>query len=439
MHRAIVLANERRHEYATLEHLLLALIDDDEAAAVMRACNVDLEELRRTVSAYVDDGLSSIIVDTTDDAKPTAGFQRVVQRAVIHIQSSNREEVTGANVLVALFSERESHAASFLQEQDFTRYDAINYISHGIAKKSGMTGSRSGRWSFPETPEAAALLPPPTHMVDHVVRDALAEDLGEAGDITSALAVPADAAIRARFCARAPGRIAGTVVLAATFRALDPAIRGRVLLPDGADVAQGQAIATVQGSARAVLAGERTALNLLSHLSGVATLTRAYVQAVEGTKARIAHTRKTTPGLRALESYAVRCGGGVAHRQGLYDAVLIKDNHIAAAGGVAAALSAVRARAGHMVRVSVEVDSLAQLEEALAHKPDVVLLDNFSLADLAEAVRLVDGRAVLEASGGVSLAAVRAIAETGVDVISVGALTHSAPALDIGLDVEADR
>jgi nicotinate-nucleotide pyrophosphorylase (carboxylating) len=271
-------------------------------------------------------------------------------------------------------------------------------------------------------------------VIERIVRDALAEDLGAAGDVTSALSLPPGATISAQFRARAAGRVAGTAVIAATFSALDPLTSGRVLIPDGADVDAGQAIAEVRGPAYGVLAGERVALNLLGRLCGIATLTRTYVQAVDGTKARITHTRKTTPGLRALETYAVRCGGGIAHRQGLYDAVLIKDNHVAAGGGVGAALGAVRARAGHMLRVSVEVDSLDQLAEALPLEPDVVLLDNFSLSDLAEAVRIVAGRCVTEASGGVSPATVRAIAETGVDVISVGALTHSAPQLDIGLD-----
>jgi nicotinate-nucleotide pyrophosphorylase (carboxylating) len=190
----------------------------------------------------------------------------------------------------------------------------------------------------------------------------------------------------------------------------------------------------VSGDARAILAAERTTLNLMSRLSGIATLTRAYVDAVAGTRARITDTRKTTPGLRALEKYAVRCGGAVNHRFGLDDAILIKDNHIAACGSVGGAVRAARAFAGHLVKVEVEIDGLAQLDEAVAEGPDVIMLDNFSLADMREAVARVAGRAVVEASGGVNLDTVRAIAETGVDVISVGALTHSAKALDIGLD-----
>jgi len=192
--------------------------------------------------------------------------------------------------------------------------------------------------------------------------------------------------------------------------------------------------ARVEANARALLSAERTALNLLGRLSGVATLTRAYVDAVAGTRARIVDTRKTTPGLRHLEKYAVRCGGGVNHRFGLDDAILIKDNHIAACGGVGQAVRRARSFAGHLMKVEVEVDGLDQLEEALAERPDVVMLDNFTVADLARAVEVTAGRAVLEASGGVNLDTVAAIAATGVDVISVGALTHSAPVLDIGLD-----
>ena len=192
--------------------------------------------------------------------------------------------------------------------------------------------------------------------------------------------------------------------------------------------------ARVEANARALLSAERTALNLLGRLSGVATLTRAYVDAVAGTRARIVDTRKTTPGLRHLEKYAVRCGGGVNHRFGLDDAILIKDNHIAACGGVGQAVRRARSFAGHLMKVEVEVDGLDQLEEALAERPDVVMLDNFTVADLTRAVEVTAGRAVLEASGGVNLDTVAAIAATGVDVISVGALTHSAPVLDIGLD-----
>jgi nicotinate-nucleotide pyrophosphorylase (carboxylating) len=216
--------------------------------------------------------------------------------------------------------------------------------------------------------------------------------------------------------------------------ALDPAARFEALAADGDRVPAGAVLARVEAGARALLSAERTALNLLGRLSGVASLTRAYVDAVQGTNARIADTRKTTPGLRHLEKYAVRCGGGLNHRFGLDDAILIKDNHVAACGGVGEALRRARAAAGHLMKIEVEVDSLAQLEEALPHRPDVVMLDNFSLGDLAQAVRIAGGQTTLEASGGVNLQTVRGIAETGVQVISVGALTHSAMVLDIGLD-----
>ena len=235
----------------------------------------------------------------------------------------------------------------------------------------------------------------------------------------------------------ASGRIgvaAGVACARLALAALDPEARFETLVADGAPLAAGTVLARAQGNARAILSAERTGLNLLGRLCGVATLTRAYVDAVDGTGARIVDTRKTTPGLRHLEKYAVRCGGGVNHRFGLDDAILIKDNHIAACGGVSEAVRRARAFAGHLMKVEVEVDGLDQLEDALRHGPDVVMLDNFSLDDLRAAVAVAKGRAVLEASGGVNLQTVRAIAETGVDVISVGALTHSAAALDIGLD-----
>lgn len=273
----------------------------------------------------------------------------------------------------------------------------------------------------------------PRLVLEPIVRTALAEDLGLAGDVTASL-LPASARLSARFVARKGGVVAGLDCAALACALVDPELSFTARVEDGAALAPGEALATVTGPARAVLTAERTALNFLTHLSGVATLTRAFVDAVAGTGARIAATRKTLPGLRAVQKAAVVAGGGWPHRYALADAVLVKDNHIAAAGGVGAALAHARAVAGHMAVVEVEVDTLAQLDEALAHGPNVVLLDNFSLADLATAVARAKGRAVLEASGGVSLASVRAIAETGVDVISVGALTHSAPALDIGLD-----
>ncbi len=274
----------------------------------------------------------------------------------------------------------------------------------------------------------------PDLIVEPIVRTALAEDLGRAGDVTSLATIDADARFSAVFAARKDGRVAGIACARLAVAAMDPTARFEVVVPDGADCAPGAVLARVEGDARALLSAERVALNLLGRLSGIATLTRTYVRAVEGTKARIADTRKTTPGLRALEKYAVRCGGGMNHRYGLDDAILIKDNHVAACGGVGEAVRRARAFAGHLMKVEVEVDGLHQLAEALAEGPDVVMLDNFSLQDLREAVALTAGRAVLEASGGVSLQTVRAMAETGVDVISVGALTHSAPSLDVGLD-----
>jgi nicotinate-nucleotide pyrophosphorylase (carboxylating) len=277
--------------------------------------------------------------------------------------------------------------------------------------------------------------PLPDLLIEPIVRAALAEDLGRAGDITSAATIDADARLTATFANRKAGVIAGLACARLAVLALDPAAIFELLAADG-EQRQAGALARVTANARALLSAERVALNLLGRLCGVATLTRAYVDAVAGTGAVITDTRKTTPGLRALEKYAVRCGGGVNHRFGLDDAILIKDNHVAAAGGVGAAIRRAKAAAGHLVKIECEVDSLAQLGEALAEAPDVVMLDNFSLADLAAAVARAKGKVVLEASGGVNLETVRAIAETGVDVISVGALTHSAPALDIGLDAD---
>lgn len=276
--------------------------------------------------------------------------------------------------------------------------------------------------------------PPPPLLVEPQVRAALEEDLGRAGDITSQLTIAEDRQATARLVARKPGRIAGLICAEAAFRLLDPALKFEVALPDGCDAAAGAPIATVSGSARAILSAERVALNFLGPLSGTATATAALVKAVEGTRARITCTRKTLPGLRALQKYAVRCGGGFNHRFGLDDAAMVKDNHIRAAGGIAPAMARLRAGLGHMVRIELEVDSLAQLDEALALGVDVILLDNMPLEDLRRAVATTKGRAVLEASGNVTLETVRAIAETGVDMISSGAITHSAPNLDIGLD-----
>lgn len=279
----------------------------------------------------------------------------------------------------------------------------------------------------------------PDLLIEPVVRLALAEDLGRAGDVTAAACIPAEARMKAAFAARKPGVLAGIEAVRLTVRALDPTATVELRLADGDAFEAGAVLAVVEADARAFLSAERTALNLLGRLSGVATLTRTYVEAVAGTRARIADTRKTTPGLRALEKHAVACGGGINHRFGLDDAILIKDNHIAVCGGAAEAVRRARAFAPHLMKVEVEVDGLDQLDAVLALEaeglaPDVVMLDNFSLYDLREAVGRVAGRMVLEASGGVDLTTVRAIAETGVDVISVGALTHSAPNLDIGLD-----
>ncbi|KAA0574924.1 carboxylating nicotinate-nucleotide diphosphorylase [Azospirillum sp. B21] len=271
--------------------------------------------------------------------------------------------------------------------------------------------------------------------VEPIVRAALAEDLGRAGDITTDSIIPADAVATARIAARKDGRVAGLEAALIAFRLLDPGISVTVERADGDDVPPGGTIATLTGKARALLTAERTALNLMGRLSGIATATRALVHEVEGTNARIVCTRKTTPGLRILEKHAVKLGGGFNHRFGLDDAVLIKDNHIAVAGGVRPAVERVRAAIGHMVKVEVEVDTLDQLDELLGLPVDVVLLDNMDPDTLRRAVRMVDGRLLTEASGNVTLATVRAIADTGVDMISCGWLTHSAPNLDLGLDM----
>jgi nicotinate-nucleotide pyrophosphorylase (carboxylating) len=276
--------------------------------------------------------------------------------------------------------------------------------------------------------------PLPDFLYAPVIRAALVEDLGRAGDITAQACVPAEATLTADFVTRRGGVVAGLDCVRLTLAELDPRIAFEPLCADGQAVPAATALARVSGNARAILTAERTALNLLGRLCGVATLTQDFVDAVGGTHARITDTRKTTPGLRALEKYAVRCGGGISHRFGLDDAILIKDNHVAACGSVGEAVRRAKAFAGHLVKVEVEVDSLVQLREALAHDPDVIMLDNFSLEDMREAVAIVAGRVVVEASGGIGLEGVRAVAETGVDVISIGALTHSVRVLDIGLD-----
>jgi len=268
------------------------------------------------------------------------------------------------------------------------------------------------------------------------VRRALTEDLGRAGDVTSAATIPASSQARARMVARQAGVIAGLGLAEAAFHKLAPDIEIKGLVHDGAKVETGQVLMHVAGPARPILGAERVALNFVGHLSGVATATAAFIERIAHTAARMTCTRKTTPGLRALEKYAVRCGGGFNHRFGLDDAILIKDNHIAVAGGVRAALARARTVAGHLVKIEIEVDTLEELREVLAAGgADVVLLDNMDVATLARAVAITAGRLLTEASGGVTLDTVAAIAETGVDYISSGWMTHSAPQLDVALDI----
>ncbi len=272
--------------------------------------------------------------------------------------------------------------------------------------------------------------------IEAAVTRALEEDLGRAGDVTSIATVPEDAAGRAVLNARQAGVIAGLPLVAAAFRRLSPDIEIAARARDGAAIEAGATLMTIAGNARAILGAERVALNFLGHLSGSATATAAFVRRIAHTKARVICTRKTTPGLRALEKYAVRCGGGYNHRFGLDDAMLIKDNHIAVAGGIAAVLNRAKAAAGHLVKIEIEVDSLDQLRQVLdAGAADVVLIDNFDLAAMREAVALVARRLVIEASGGITLDTAAAIAETGVDYLSSGALTHSVQNLDVGLDI----
>jgi nicotinate-nucleotide pyrophosphorylase (carboxylating) len=274
--------------------------------------------------------------------------------------------------------------------------------------------------------------------IDQAVHQALDEDLGRAGDITSIATIPETTQAHAVLIARQAGVIAGLPLAVATFQKLSPDLNIRAHVRDAANVAEGLHVLTISGPARAVLAGERTALNFVGRLSGIATLTSDYVRRAVGTNLRICCTRKTTPGLRALEKYAVRCGGGFNHRFGLDDAILIKDNHVAVAGGVRPVLERARAQAGHLVKIEIEVDTLAQLREVLdTGLADVVLLDNMDVATLAEAVKLAKGRVVLEASGGVTLASIAKIAATGVDYVSSGALTHSAPNFDVAIDIDA--
>jgi nicotinate-nucleotide pyrophosphorylase (carboxylating) len=274
----------------------------------------------------------------------------------------------------------------------------------------------------------------PAILFEPAVRAALVEDLGRAGDITTDAIVPAGHRLSATIGARQAGVVAGLDLAILAFRLLDPDIKIDVLLADGSRVHPGDAIATIAGPARGILSGERVALNFLGHLSGVATATAGIADSIRQYRTRVTCTRKTMPGMRALQKYAVRVGGGANHRFGLDDAVLIKDNHVAVAGGVREAIVRARAAIGHLVKIEVEVDTLAQLEEALAARAEAVLLDNMSLDDLRRAVAMVDGRAVTEASGRITPDTAPAIAATGVDLISAGWLTHSSRVLDVGLD-----
>lgn len=282
------------------------------------------------------------------------------------------------------------------------------------------------------------LLPPlPRLLYEATLRRALKEDLGRAGDLTTDAIVDPSLRGRGLIVARAGGHVAGLQVACDVFTLLDPGATAEPSVPDGQAVGPGTVLAVVDGPARAILTGERSALNLLGHLSGIATVTARIVDAVRQTKAQVVCTRKTTPGLRALEKYAVRAGGGSNHRFGLDDAVLIKDNHLVIAGGVEPAVERVRRHVGHMVKIELEVDTLAQLEEGLRCGVDAVLLDNMPPAALSEAVAMAGGRVITEASGGIIPDTAARIAATGVDLLSVGWITHSAPSLDVALDVQS--
>ena len=273
--------------------------------------------------------------------------------------------------------------------------------------------------------------------IDEAVARALEEDLGRAGDVTSIATIPDGTRGTAVMVARKAGVIAGLPMAAAAFRKLDPAVEIKGHVRDGATVAAKTALMTITGDARALLGAERVALNFVGHLSGIATAASEFVRRIAHTKARVCCTRKTTPGLRALQKYAVRCGGGFNHRFGLDDAILIKDNHIAVAGGVRAVLERAKAVAGHLVKIEIEVDTLEQLQSVLdVGLADVALLDNMDPAAMKQAVAMVAGRLVIEASGGITLTSAAAVAETGVDYLSSGAITHSSPSLDVGLDIE---
>ena len=274
-------------------------------------------------------------------------------------------------------------------------------------------------------------------LFEAAVRAAIEEDLGRAGDITTEACIPAGMKATAVLAPRKPGVICGLHVAETAFRILDPTVRFEHLAQDGDEIAVPRTpVARIACDARALLTAERTALNFVSHMSGVATMTSKLVAVTKHTKAKVICTRKTTPNLRALEKYAVRCGGGMNHRFGLDDAFLIKDNHIAVCGGIRQALQAAKARAGHLVKIEIEVDNLEQLKEVIAEGADVVLFDNMSPQDMRKGVEMIAGRMKTEASGGISLDSAREVAESGVDMLSSGAITHSAPILDIGLDIE---
>lgn len=276
--------------------------------------------------------------------------------------------------------------------------------------------------------------PLPRILIEPIIRAALLEDLGRAGDITADAVIPATTTTRVAFIARDPGIIAGLDCAAIAFALLDPSLILHIHIPDGSAVHPGDTIATIEGNARAIVSAERVALNFLGPLSGIATATNGIAKSIAHTKARITCTRKTTPNLRALQKYAVRCGGGANHRFGLDDAILIKDNHIAIAGSITTAITRARAAAGHLVKIECEVDTLDQLAQALHAGADAILLDNFTLPALREAVALINHTAIAEASGRITPQTAPAIAETGVDLLSAGWLTHSTTVLDIGLD-----
>ncbi len=277
--------------------------------------------------------------------------------------------------------------------------------------------------------------PLPAIVLDPIVRLALAEDLGRAGDLTTDATIAPGTALTAHIRARKPGVLAGMDAAAHALKLVDDTVTLDTRIQDGAPIAPGDVIAVMSGPARSILIAERTMLNFLGRLSGIATLTSTYAQAIAHTRAKVVCTRKTTPGHRAVEKRAVRCGGGTSHRYGLDDAILIKDNHIAACGSIPEALQRAHAYAGHLRMIEIEVDTLDQLREALPHKPHAVLLDNMGPDMLAEAVQIINGQCLAEASGGITLETIGAVAETGVDYISVGALTHSASNLDVGLDI----